>query len=89
MNNGRCPKCGSIEIYFSNSPYPDSIFVRSNTPGLETFTTSADLCLDCGHLEMYVSNTAVALLGEAKHSRKASLPAATGKRSEARSFLAS
>jgi predicted nucleic-acid-binding Zn-ribbon protein len=74
MKDGTCPKCGSAEIYMSNSPYPDSIFVKSNTPSIETFTTSAYICLDCGHLEMYVSDTSVALFGKGK-SLKESIPA--------------
>jgi hypothetical protein len=55
MKDGKCPKCGSAEIYMSNSPYPDSIFAKSNTSSIETFTTSAYICLDCSHLEIYVS----------------------------------
>lgn len=76
MKNGICPKCSSAEIYVSNSPYPDSIFVKSNTPSIETFTTSAYVCLDCGHLEMYVSETSVALFGKGK-SLKESIPASS------------
>ena len=76
MKNGICPKCDSREIYFSNSPYPDSIFVKSNTPSLETFTTSAYICLDCGHLEMYVSDVSVALFGKGKALQE-SLPASS------------
>jgi predicted RNA-binding Zn-ribbon protein involved in translation (DUF1610 family) len=74
MKDGKCPRCGSAKIYLSDSPFPDSIFVRSNTPSIETFTTSAYLCLDCGHLEMYACETSVALLGKSK-SLKVSIPA--------------
>jgi hypothetical protein len=31
MKNGTCPKCGLVEIYVSNSPYPDSIVIKSLT----------------------------------------------------------
>jgi predicted nucleic-acid-binding Zn-ribbon protein len=66
MKDGICPKCGSREIYTSDSPFPDSIFVKSSTSSIETFTTYAYVCLDCGHLEMYVSDTSVALFGKGK-----------------------
>jgi hypothetical protein len=76
MRDRTCPKYNSREIYRSNSPYPDSIFVKSNTPSIETFTTSAYICLDCGHLEMYVSDTSVALFGNGK-ALKESIPASS------------
>ena len=66
MKAGTCPRCGSKEIYTSNSPFPDSIFVKSSTSSIETFPTYAYLCVDCGHLEIYVSDTAVALFGKGK-----------------------
>ena len=76
MKDGKCPRCGSAEVYFSSAPFPDSIFVKSNTSSIETFTTSACLCLDCGHLEIYVSDTSVALFGKGK-SLKESIPASS------------
>ena len=78
MKDGKCPRCGSAEVYLSSSPFSDSIFVKSNTPSIETFTTSAYLCLDCGHLEMYVSDTSVALFGKGK-SLKESIPASSNR----------
>ena len=76
MKSGRCPQCGSVEIYVSNSPYPDSIFVKSNTPSIDTFTTFAYICLDGGRLEIYVSDPSVALFGNGK-SLKESIPASS------------
>lgn len=74
MKDGTCPKCGSAEVYRSDSPYPDSIMIKSLTKSLETFPTLAYICLACGHLEIYVSDTAVALFGKGK-SLKESIPA--------------
>ena len=76
MKDGTCPKCGSMEIYQSNTPFPDSIFIKSSTSSIETFTTYAYLCLDCGHLEIYVSDTSVALFGKGK-LLKESIPASS------------
>lgn len=66
MREGTCPNCGSKEIYTSDSPYSESIYVKSITPGPEIFTTSACVCAECGHLQMYVSDTSVALFGKGK-----------------------
>ena len=73
MKSGTCPTCSSAETYVSDSPYPNPIFVKSNRPSIETFTTCAYLCLDCGHLEIYFSDTSVALFGKGK-SLKESIP---------------
>ena len=50
--------------------YPDSIFVKSNTPSVDTVTTFAYICLDGGRLEIYVSDTSVALFGKGKSLRE-------------------
>jgi len=76
MKSGTYPKCRSAEIYLSDSPYPDPIFVKSNTPSIETFSTCAYLCLDYGHLEIYFSETSVALFGKGK-SLTESIPEST------------
>ncbi len=64
MKNGKCPHCGSTEVYVSDYPFTDSIAVKSSTETIDTFPTEAYLCLECRHLEIFVKETAVAFFGK-------------------------
>jgi predicted nucleic-acid-binding Zn-ribbon protein len=66
MKNGKCPKCGSTEIYVSVHPFSDSISVKSTTKSFDVFETEAYLCLDCRKIEMYAAEYSAVLFGKKK-----------------------
>jgi predicted nucleic-acid-binding Zn-ribbon protein len=66
MKNGRCPKCGSDQIFVSDLPFSDSVTVRANTKNIESFPSTAYLCVDCRYVEIYASEISVTLFGKGK-----------------------
>ena len=47
MVNGKCPHCGSSEIYVSDDPFRDTFLVR--TEAADVFGIRCYLCLSCRH----------------------------------------
>jgi predicted nucleic-acid-binding Zn-ribbon protein len=66
MKNGKCPKCGSGQIFVSDAPFSDSVTIKANTKSVESFPSTAYLCVDCRYIEIYASETSVALFMKGK-----------------------
>lgn len=59
MKNGKCPKCGSIEIYAArNLPLKSGPFGSNSIPISLTSMAALDnyVCVDCGLVERYVAD---------------------------------
>ena len=66
MKNGKCPKCGSDQIFSSNLPFSDTMMVRVNAKNIESFPNTAYLCVDCRYIEIYTSEISTTLFGKGK-----------------------
>jgi predicted nucleic-acid-binding Zn-ribbon protein len=61
VKNGKCPKCGSKEVYCGDDVHPKSGPFGSNSiPVSLTSIASLDnyVCTDCGYLESYIADPA-------------------------------
>ena len=59
MKNGKCPKCGSTEIYAAQDlPLKSGPFGSNSIPISLTSMAALDnyVCTDCGYLERYVAD---------------------------------
>lgn len=55
MKSGKCPKCGSTEVYFRENVFPhDASQIRINAMNYAPFNYY--VCVDCGYMEYYISN---------------------------------
>jgi predicted nucleic-acid-binding Zn-ribbon protein len=61
VKNGKCPKCGSKEVYCGDDVHPKSGPFGSNSiPVSLTSIASLDnyVCTDCGYMESYIADPA-------------------------------
>jgi predicted nucleic-acid-binding Zn-ribbon protein len=67
MRSGKCPKCGSAEVFVRKSALGDgqSSLMLQAVLG-ELFEVDCYLCLNCRHLELYAAERAVAIFGKGK-----------------------
>jgi predicted nucleic-acid-binding Zn-ribbon protein len=59
MKNGKCPKCGSVEIYTAEDlPLKSGPFGSNSIPVSLTSMAALDnyVCVDCGLVERYVAD---------------------------------
>ncbi|MFH0728400.1 MAG: hypothetical protein V2B19_18945 [Pseudomonadota bacterium] len=59
MKNGKCPKCGSVEIYTAGDlPLKSGPFGSNSIPISLTSMAALDnyVCVDCGLVERYVAD---------------------------------
>ena len=59
MKNGKCPKCGSVEIYVARDlPLKSGPFGSNSIPIGLTSMAALDnyVCVDCGFVERYVAD---------------------------------
>ena len=66
MKNGKCPNCGSTEIYVSRSPLTENLTVKAATKNTDVFATEAYLCLECRKMEVYAQEISATLFGKGK-----------------------
>lgn len=58
MKSGKCPKCGSSEVYFGANVFPKiGPFASNSIPISITSVAALDnyVCAACGYLESYVA----------------------------------
>ena len=65
MINGKCPHCGSSEIYVSDNPFHDTFMVRTET-GPAVFAVQCYLCLNCRAMQMHAADRSPSLFGTSK-----------------------
>jgi len=63
MVNGKCPHCGSTEIYVSDNPFHDNFLVRTEA-GSDVFGVQCYLCLGCRAMELHVAERSPSLFGK-------------------------
>ena len=63
MINGKCPHCGSTEIYVSQNPFHDTFLVRTEA-GSDVFAIECYLCLRCRALEVHAAERSPSLFGK-------------------------
>ncbi len=60
MKDGKCPKCGSTEVYCGADVYPKTGPFTSNTIPISLTSIAAldnYVCTDCGYVEHFISET--------------------------------
>ena len=65
MVNGKCPHCGSSEVYVSNNPFHDTFLVRTEA-GPSVFDIHCYLCLNCRALQMHAAERSPNLFGKSQ-----------------------
>ena len=58
MKDGKCPKCGSTEVYCGSDVYPKTgPFTSNSIPVSLTSIAALDnyVCTDCGYVERFIS----------------------------------
>lgn len=58
MKDGKCPKCGSTEVYCGSDVYPKTgPFTSNSIPISLTSIAALDnyVCTDCGYVERFIS----------------------------------
>jgi len=63
--NGKCPHCGSTEVYVSDNPFHDTFMVRTEA-GSDVFAIQCYLCLNCRAMEMHAAERSPSLFGKSK-----------------------
>jgi hypothetical protein len=63
--NGKCPHCGSAEVYVSDSPFHDTFMVRTES-GSSLFSVQCYLCLQCRVMELHAAERSPSLFGKSK-----------------------
>jgi len=61
LKQGKCPKCGSEEVYSGAEVLPKSGPFGSNSIPISIVSIAAldnYVCTDCGYLESYITDTA-------------------------------
>lgn len=59
MKQGKCPKCGSREVYHGSGVFPKiGPFVSNSIPISLTSIAALDnyVCAECGYVERYISD---------------------------------
>jgi predicted nucleic-acid-binding Zn-ribbon protein len=60
VKDGKCPKCGSTEVYSSADVYPKTGPFTSNTIPISLTSIAAldnYVCTDCGYVERFIAET--------------------------------
>jgi len=60
LKQGKCPKCGSEEVYSGIEVYPKSGPFGSNSIPISIVSIAAldnYVCTDCGYVETYIADT--------------------------------
>ena len=60
MKDGKCPKCGSTEVYCGADVYPKTGPFTSNTIPISLTSIAAldnYVCTDCGYVERFIAET--------------------------------
>jgi len=65
MVNGKCPHCGSTEIYVSDNPFHDTFMVKTDS-GSDVFSIECYVCLGCRAMEMHAAEQSPSLFGKSK-----------------------
>ena len=65
MKDGKCPHCGSTDIYFSNNPFGEAFAVKTDA-GIDLFKVYCYLCLNCRAIQIETAEQSAALFGKAK-----------------------
>jgi len=65
MINGKCPHCGSSEIYVSDSPFYQTFMVKTEA-GSDLFSVQCYLCLSCRAMELHAAEQSPSLFGKNK-----------------------
>lgn len=58
MKDGKCPKCGSTEVYCGSDVYPKTGPFTSNSIPISLSSIAAldnYVCTDCGYVERFIS----------------------------------
>jgi len=58
VKDGKCPKCGSTEVYCGSDVYPKTgPFTSNSIPVSLTSIAALDnyVCTDCGYVERFIS----------------------------------
>ena len=63
MINGKCPHCGSSEVYVSDNPFHETFLVRTEA-GADVFAIRCYLCLNCRALQMHAAERSPSLFGK-------------------------
>lgn len=63
MINGKCPHCGSSEVYVSENPFHDTFMVKTNA-GPDVFSVHCYLCLNCKVMQLHASEESPSLFGK-------------------------
>jgi predicted nucleic-acid-binding Zn-ribbon protein len=73
MQNGKCSKCGSSEVYMRENALNidgSSLALTTSLFG-KAFALDCYVCLDCRYVEMYAAENSSALFGKRKSLGKA------------------
>ncbi len=65
MIHGKCPHCGSSEIYVSDNPFYQGFTVRTEA-GADLFSVQCYLCLSCRAMELHAAERSPGLFGKTK-----------------------
>lgn len=65
MVNGKCPHCGSTEVYVSDNPFHDTFMVKTEAASA-VFAIRCYLCLNCRAMEMHAAERSPSLFGNSK-----------------------
>jgi predicted nucleic-acid-binding Zn-ribbon protein len=60
VKDGKCPKCGSTEVYSGSDVYPKTGPFTSNAIPISLTSIAAldnYVCTDCGYVERFISET--------------------------------
>ena len=60
MKDGKCPKCGSTEVYCGADVYPKTGPFTSNAIPISLTSIAAldnYVCTDCGYVERFIAET--------------------------------
>lgn len=65
MRDGKCPQCGSTDIYVSDDPLYDSFSIKTDA-GPALFPIHCYLCLSCRAVEFQAAELSAVLFGKGK-----------------------
>ncbi len=64
MVNGKCPHCGSTEIYVSKDPFHEVFPIKTESG--DYFNVHCYLCLGCRAMELHAAERSQSLFGKGK-----------------------
>jgi hypothetical protein len=65
MVNGKCPLCGSTEVYVSDNPFQNTFMVKTES-GSDLFGIQCYLCLGCRNMEIHAAEKSPSLFGKTR-----------------------